>query len=766
MENDKYPEPLVFGLDIGTRSIVGTVGYREHNNFFVVAQCIHEHETRAMMDGQIHDIIKVSETIREVKEELEAQLEMNLTEVCIAAAGRVLKTVKVSVEYEFHGETTVNEDYIRSLDLMGVEKAYSTLRDELQENKKNFYCIGYSVINYTLNGYSMIKLNGHKAKKIGTELLATFLPDEVINGLYTAVEAANLQVASLTLEPIAAISIAIPENFRLLNIAMVDVGAGTSDISITKDGSIIAYGMIPEAGDEITEAIAKKYLVEFKVAEDMKTACLKKKKVSFKDIMGTTQKISTEEIMEAVSGTLQKITKGIAEKIIELNGGKSVSAVFVVGGGGKFSGFISSLAQYLNLPIERVALRGEDVLKSVTFLQDNMRKDSLMVTPIGICMHYYEQSNNFIFVTVNGERIKLYDNNKLTISDAAIQLGYSNEKLFPQRGKPINYTLNGEPRIMKGGLGEAALISLNGETVGLTQSINHNDIIEIVESTVGKDASSEIRQLPQYRKQINFSVNGKKVLCPNLVMVNGKLVSEYYRVQENDDINILNYYTIKQLMEFMDIDFNGEILINNIPADMEDKVFADAIVQFNLKNTQTITMSDTVFTKSDLANNNYDSGNNFISTDHDTSKPSNNDTYSVDNKLDSNTNNLYTEFDTAYTHSSNSYTESNPFDSDINNSGIGSNVNKHDNLDENIDEANNANKTEANLPQDIYITINAKVVKLSNKSKYIYVDIFDFYPFDLSTMKGTELVTLLNGERVDFTVPLKDKDNVEIFWRN
>lgn len=766
MENDKYPEPLVFGLDIGTRSIVGTVGYREHNNFFVVAQCIHEHETRAMMDGQIHDIIKVSETIREVKEELEAQLEMNLTEVCIAAAGRVLKTVKVSVEYEFHGETTVNEDYIRSLDLMGVEKAYSTLRDELQENKKNFYCIGYSVINYTLNGYSMIKLNGHKAKKIGTELLATFLPDEVINGLYTAVEAANLQVASLTLEPIAAISIAIPENFRLLNIAMVDVGAGTSDISITKDGSIIAYGMIPEAGDEITEAIAKKYLVEFKVAEDMKTACLKKKKVSFKDIMGTSQKISTEEIMEAVSGTLQKITKGIAEKIIELNGGKSVSAVFVVGGGGKFSGFISSLAQYLNLPIERVALRGEDVLKSVTFLQDNMRKDSLMVTPIGICMHYYEQSNNFIFVTVNGERIKLYDNNKLTISDAAIQLGYSNEKLFPQRGKPINYTLNGEPRIMKGGLGEAALISLNGETVGLTQSINHNDIIEIVESTVGKDASSEIRQLPQYRKQINFSVNGKKVLCLNLVMVNGKLVSEYYRVQENDDINILNYYTIKQLMEFMDIDFNGEILINNIPADLEDKVFADDVVQFNLKNTQTITMSDTVFTKSDLANNNYDSGNNFISTDDDTSKPSNNDTYSVDNKLDSNTNNLYTEFDTAYTHSSNSYTESNPFDSDINNSGIGSNVNKHDNLDENIDEANNANKTEANLPQDIYITINAKVVKLSNKSKYIYVDIFDFYPFDLSTMKGTELVTLLNGERVDFTVPLKDKDNVEIFWRN
>jgi hypothetical protein len=33
-------------------------------------------------------------------------------------------------------------------------------------------------------------------------------------------------------------------------------------------------------------------------------------------------------------------------------------------------------------------------------------------------------------------------------------------------------------------------------------------------------------------------------------------------------------------------------------------------------------------------------------------------------------------------------------------------------------------------------------------------------------MKGTELVTLLNGKRVDFTVPLKDKDNIEIFWKD
>ena len=44
----------------------------------------------------------------------------------------------------------------------------------------------------------------------------------------------------------------------------------------------------------------------------------------------------------------------------------------------------------------------------------------MLVTPIGICLNFYEQSNNFMFVTFNGQRIKLYDNNKLAIVDAAI----------------------------------------------------------------------------------------------------------------------------------------------------------------------------------------------------------------------------------------------------------------------------------------------------------------------------------------------------------
>ena len=67
MDWDEY----VFGLDIGTRSIVGTVGYRDGaDRFIVVAQEVIEHTTRAVIDGQIHDISTVAKTILEIKKRL------------------------------------------------------------------------------------------------------------------------------------------------------------------------------------------------------------------------------------------------------------------------------------------------------------------------------------------------------------------------------------------------------------------------------------------------------------------------------------------------------------------------------------------------------------------------------------------------------------------------------------------------------------------------------------------------------------------------
>ncbi len=582
--NQTEAEKLVYGLDIGTRSIVGTVGYKTADRAFtVVAQSTRLHATRAMMDGQIHDIASVANTISEITKELEEQTGQKLKEVCIAAAGRVLKTAKASAEAEFDEDVVVDEEIVHTLEMLGVEKAHRAMREETKDEGHHFFCVAYTVVHYYLNGFMITNLEGHKASKIGVEILATFLPDEVIDGLYAAVGKAGLQVANLTLEPIAAMLVAIPENFRLLNIALVDVGAGTSDICITRDGSIIGYGMIPMAGDMLTEAIAKKRLVDYNSAERMKLeAATKKKVITYTDIMGIKQKASREDILEDIKEHVDTMAHSIAEQITELNGGKPVSAVFVVGGGGKIAGFIEKLSEELNVPKERVALRGEEVLSFVTFLQDGIKKDSLLVTPIGICLNFYEQRNNFIFVRVNDERIKIYDNGTLTIADAAMQYGYPNEKFFPTRGKELSFTVNGDARTIKGRLGEAAEILLNGQPAGINAPIAQDDKIKITEGTKGADASCTIGKLPEYKVLLSFTVNGAKVACPRLLQVNGEVVSEFYEIKEGDVIESLDYYTLDQLLAFVDVVPDGKVYVNSEAAEPDAKVKDGAVVRVEL----------------------------------------------------------------------------------------------------------------------------------------------------------------------------------------
>lgn len=444
MEGRKYTGQLVFGLDIGTRSIVGTVGYKSGNQFVVVAQRVKEHETRAMLDGQIHDIHKVGDTISEVKRQLEEAVGRRLTEVCIAAAGRVLRTVTTHVEYPFTADKEVDQEDIYGLISAGVEKAYQEFIEENREGDVKFYCVGHSVVRYFLNGYPMGNLEGHKARTIGVDLIATFLPDDVVDGLYKSVELAGLSVSSLTLEPIAAIQLAIPERFRMLNIALLDVGAGTSDISITNDGCILAYGMIPIAGDALTEEIARHCLVDFATAEQIKQDAGVRDTIPYTDIMFLPQTIKSEEIRQVTAALIEKMASLAAEKIKELNGDKAVSAVFVVGGGGKMPGYTDALADSLGIARERVALRGEEVMQQIIF-EENIRKDSLLVTPIGICLNFYEQSNNFIFVSFNGSRIKIYDNNKLTVADAAMQVSIPMKTCSPKEDRPLILPLTASP---------------------------------------------------------------------------------------------------------------------------------------------------------------------------------------------------------------------------------------------------------------------------------------------------------------------------------
>ena len=707
----KFPGQLVFGLDIGTRSIVGTVGYkRDDGHFVVVAQCGKEHETRAMLDGQIHDIGKVGNTIREVKERLEFKLTKRLEKVCIAAAGRVLKTIQIHTDTEFGTDRIITEEDIYVLNSKAIEEAYKSFISDNDSDMK-FYCVGSSVVRYYMNDYSISNLESHKAKKIGVDMIATFLPDDVVDGLYKAVESAGLSVASLTLEPIAAIELAIPEKFRLLNIALVDVGAGTSDISITKEGTITAFGMIPIAGDSLTELIAQHCMVEFNVAENIKRDAGEMEVVTYEDIMGLPQQILAKEVEELLYPAVKKMTDDVADKILELNGGKSVGAVFVVGGGGKIPGYTQALAEKLGIAPERVAIRGKEVMQTIIFEDTEMEQNSLLVTPIGICLDYYKENHNFIFVSFNDTSVKLYNNDKLTIMDVAVQADYPSSDLFPKSGKQLTFTVNGKTRFVRGEMGEGAVISLNGEPANLYTQIKENDIIRVFESTAGAPGQMKLEKLPEYKSTFNVFVNGQKVTLPKFPSVNGNIITSSYDIQEGDSIEFLDYVTVDHIRTTMDINVAEDVvcMVNNKEADKDTKVYENFEVIWKLLEKP---QEDWLDDEDDSYNAIMDEQNNDVKNE--------------------------------------------AYKAEVTSAVV-----------EPVDEKTASEEETPPIPTEpvtIYVMVNGSPVAMSGKPKYVFVDVFNFINFDLSKPQGA-IVTTVNGHDANYMEELHDKDIIEIYWR-
>ena len=563
-----------------------------------------------------------------------------------------------------------------------------------------------------------------------------------MDGLYAAVGQAGLSVANMTLEPIAAINVAIPENYRMLNIALVDVGAGTSDISITRDGSIIAYGMIPHAGDEMTEVIVQHFLVDFNMAESIKLQSTTSDTVTYKDIMSIEHTIPAQDVWDVAAPVVDSIAQEVSAKIRELNGDKTVSACFVVGGGGKIHGFTEKLAEDLDLPEERVALRGEEVLGDVTFEQEDIKKDPLLVTPIGICLNYYEQRNNFIMVRFNGERIKLYDNNRLTIVDAALQAGFSNDELFPKRGTPINFTVNGVARLVRGEAGEGAVVTMNGKPASINTPLEPNSEIIIEPSTAGEAAEYKISQLDEYNHSvITFVINGRKVSCPRFVQVNGELEPEDYSIRENDVIETRNYYTVRQIAQFMDlvIDTDQMIFVNNEEADLDTLVYENFSVEWKTDE----------YGVARIDNNNY------------------NDTQ----ESDSDDASVLAEQDAKSTESDNTVTRTSEqmmnqvldelhdeFAKEAEASAVPENELPENDIQEEIHEEDSSENT-------VTVIVNGEPVELSGKDTYIFVDIFTHISFDLQAGKGRAIATVINGRDAQFSEELHEGDKIELYWK-
>jgi cell division protein FtsA len=673
------PQDVIFSLDIGTRSVIATAGIIRDKKFHVVAESYLEHKERAMVDGQIHDINLVAETVCTVKKDLERKLNLKLKNVAIAAAGRFLRTAlsksRITIDYD----KEIDKDIIRSLELTAVKQAEDRVENE---TSGKLYCVGYSVKNYYLNGFIISNPLFHKGENIEVEIIATFLPRYVVESLYSVMDKVGLNVISLTLEPIAAMEAAVPNNLRMLNLALVDVGAGTSDIAISSRETISAYGMVSLAGDEVTEAIAHNYLVDFNTAESMKKECADNKTIKFIDIMGLENEVSYEEMMNVIEPVVDKITCEISSKIIELNGNKAPNAVFLVGGGAHTPGLKEKLADKLNISIKRVGIKGREAIPDCVCPDSCFGSEG--VTVLGIALVSIKQlGHDFIDVVLNGNVISMFNSHRHTVMDVMLQGGINPKLLIGKNGKNVKFELNGIKRIAFGTLAKNAEVAINDTKKSIDSDVKEGDIINIEFASDGKDAEPKVMDFIQELFSLSFYINDHIESMEPRALLGGRIIPIDYYIHEGDSIQIIYPETLMDYKKYFSKDereyvyrFEGSILEEDYIIKEGDRIYR--------REKQLEAM------------------------------PSEENTEGVEESAA-------------------------------------------------VTSLSVVDKTEEVVYCEIKVTVNDNYVILKNKSKYIFVDVFNYVEFDLSRPRGN-LKLLLNDKSVGYYDPLSNGDHIKIFW--
>ena len=486
-------QELIFALDIGTRSIVGIVGRMMKDRFKVLAVESAEYSKRTMMDGQIDDIAGVAALVRAVTERLEHKLEVSLKRVSVAAAGRALRTQRGVFSVDLTEERSINASDISEMEAGAVGEAEAALHSS-EEGTQQFYLVGYTVSQYRLDNYPLNTLQGHSGKRAEVDVVATFLPSEVVDSLYTAMNGAELQVASMTLEPIAAMNAAIPAELRLLNLALVDIGAGTSDIALCRDGSVVGYTMVTQAGDEITETLMKAFLVDFQTAEYIKRSINEEQLISYTNILGMEERVSDDEVLEVIREPMERLAGAIAQQILEINGG-APSALFLAGGGSKLRGFKTRMSQVMGMEEKRVALVGNNFAKSA-FSDDLDLNNPEYATPLGIAVSAgMGLLNDSYVVKLNGRTAKLFRNGSLNLRDILLMNGYSYTDLVGKTGQNLTITIDGRRMVYRGAPASPAVLKVNGEEAPITTLIHAGDHVDFVPAKSGAAAERTLGEV-------------------------------------------------------------------------------------------------------------------------------------------------------------------------------------------------------------------------------------------------------------------------------
>jgi len=425
---------IAVGLDIGTTKIVAMIGKKnEYGKLEILG--VGKSKSLGVHRGVVNNITQTIQSIQQAVTDAENDSGYKINEVVVGIAGQHIR----SIQHSDYISRPNSEEVIGDLDidtLIGQDHKLAMLPGEeiIHVLPQEFKIDGQAEIKEPIGMYG---------GRLESSFHVVVGQAASIRNLGRCVKSAGLELSGLTLEPLASADAVLSQEEKEAGVALIDIGGGTTDLAIFKDGIIRHTAVIPFGGNVITEDIKEGCSIIEKQAELLKTrfgsAWPGENKdneiVSIPGLRGREPKeISLKNLSKIIHARVVEIIEQVYAEI-KLYGHedpkKKLIAGIVLTGGGAQLQHIKQLVEYITGMDTRIGYPNEHLAGD----SDEELSSPLYATAVGLVMNSIRNNTRSAtpFVEMKKEELVVVTRPHVVIEDPIIE----EEKEEPKATQPI-----------------------------------------------------------------------------------------------------------------------------------------------------------------------------------------------------------------------------------------------------------------------------------------------------------------------------------------
>ncbi|WP_047551290.1 cell division protein FtsA [Methylotenera sp. G11] len=259
MSRIKEDQNLIVGLDIGTSKIVAIVAELQPEGTLKVIG-LGQHVSRGLKKGVVVNIESTMQSIQRALEEAELMADCKINNVFTGIAGSHIKSLNS------HGMVKIKDAEVSQMD---VDRVVETARAiALPADQQILHILTQEFI---IDGQEDVREPlGMSGMKLEVKVHIVTGAVAAAQNIVKCIKRCGIEVSDLILQPLASSLAVLTEDEKELGVCLVDIGGGTTDIAVFKQGAIRHTAVVPIAGDQMTNDVAVAFRTPTQAAEEIK----------------------------------------------------------------------------------------------------------------------------------------------------------------------------------------------------------------------------------------------------------------------------------------------------------------------------------------------------------------------------------------------------------------------------------------------------------------------------------------------------------------